>query len=309
MIRLAVLFFASILWLAPAHAGTTEFSAEPGFLLAAPTDIVHDLSIETSVGYVGEADFTNGLGRVSVLRGGISADYSIFNLSYVQSNFFWDNESRVARTFSTRGGGTPWDTLHDVTLQIRCLNDEFAEKWRYWLNGEVSSSYEKDFPGAVGVGFDGGVAYDLWNGWMLGATAKTVAVSALSKDLFGDTEFGLTMAVSQKTLRETLKAMGVSDFSKVGSEKIGFNFALATSEKTYRLANDNTVYRNGYLGVVRSWIGAYVDYVPNDSVVISLGPEYHYNRKYKLYNNAGIHKSSHTLHNALAGYARLLWQF
>lgn len=307
---LCVLLLLLAVWAVPARADTAlTMGQEPGFLVTEPTNESKDLQFQVGLGRVADSDFTNGLGGVAITSASVSADYSIFHLSYELSSFEWSSGYEVARKFGLTRTVTPWDTLHDVTFQARLLNDRLGEKWRYWVNGEIASSFEETMPGAVGVGFDGGVAYDFWDGWMLGITARTVAVSALSSDLFGDVELGLAVAVSQKTLRETLKALGVLDDPKPGSEKIGLNFALSTSEKTYRLAADNPVYGKGYLGVVNSKVGLYLDYLPNDHVTFSFGPEYHYARKYRLYNKAGTYKSSHDLENGLGGYLRMVLRF
>ncbi|MCJ2165335.1 MULTISPECIES: hypothetical protein [unclassified Pseudodesulfovibrio] len=310
MIRLFAFVLALLCCVPPVLADTGfQLGAEPDFLLASPTNVSSDLQLQADFGYISDADFTNGLGSVSVSRSSLSADYAIFHLSYELSHFFWGSKADVARNFNTDRSVAPWHNLHDITLQARLLNNKFADKWRYWLNGAVNSSFEESLPGAVGVGFDGGVAYDFWNGWMLGITARTLAVSALSQDLFGEVEFGLAVAVSQKTLREAMKSIGLFENAKEGSDKIGLNFAISRAEKTYRLAADNPVYGNGYLGLVRSKVGVYVDYLPSDNLTLSIGPEYHYGREYRLYNKAGSYKSSYKLDNALGGYARILWKF
>ncbi|MGE4424012.1 MAG: hypothetical protein AB7D39_17065 [Pseudodesulfovibrio sp.] len=308
---IVAVLLAAVLGLAPrafAQGGVT-MGNEPGFLVAAPTNVNKTLQLQGGLGHIAQADFTNGLGSVSVTRASLSADYSIFHLSYDIDYFKWAGKDGLGRRFDTGGAVTPWETLQDITLQARLLNNELTDNWRYWVNAEVSASYEKVAPGAVGVGVDGGVAYDFWDGWMLGLTARTVALSALNSDLFGDVELGLAVAVSQKTLRRTLQSVGLLQDSKPGSEHIALNFALSTQEKTYRLAPDNPIYSNGYLGVAQSKVGLYLDYLPNKALTFSIGPEYHYNRKYKLYNKAGSYKSSHDLDNALGGFARILWRF
>jgi len=301
----ALLVFAPRAW---AQSGVSMGDG-PGFLVAAPTNVNKTLQLQGGLGHAGQADFTNGLGSVSVTRASLSADYSIFHLSYDIDYFKWAGKDALGRRFGTGGGLTPWKTLQDITLQARLLNNRFSDNWRYWVNAEVNASYEVVAPGAVGVGLDGGMAYDFWDGWMLGLTARTVALSALNSDLFGDVELGLAVAVSQKTLRRTLQSLGLLQDSGPGSEHIALNFAISTQEKTYGLAPDNPIYNSGYLSVVRSKVGLYLDYLPNKALTFSVGPEYHYNRKYKLYNKAGSYKSSHDLDNAWGGFGRILWRF
>lgn len=306
MSRLFLIFCLFLAWAAPALAGDAEFSHTPGFLLAEPGNVSDKLTLDAGLSAVANADFTNNLGSVSVQRASLSADYSIFRLTYGVSHFSWTRKGAV--TFAA-GDRAPWEYLHDVTLNVRMLNNSLGHGWRYWLNGQVSSSFESDFPGAVGMGLDGGVAYDVWNGWMVGVTAKTVALSALRDDLFGDVELGLVLSASQKSLRDLFKSLGVFKGLDDGSEKIGFSIGLSGADKTYRLSPDSPVRNNGYLGVVRSKIGAYFNYATGDRWKVSVGPEYHYSRRYKIYDSAGKLHSSHELGNAWGGSAHLSWAF
>ncbi|BCS88515.1 hypothetical protein [Pseudodesulfovibrio sediminis] len=311
IVRLFVIYSFVLVLAVQAMAGpsTPTMNTEPDFLLTAPTKVSKDLQLEAAFGYVGEADFSNGLGSVSVTRASLAADYSIFRLSYVLSNFSWLDTGAVSRTLNSDSSHAPWNVLQDVTLRARFLNEKLGDNWRYWVNGEMTSSFEDEFPGAVGLGFDGGVAYDLWNGWMLGVSAKTIALSALNKDLFGETEFGIAVATSHRALRSTLQALGFREDALDGSDNIGFSFAFSGASKTYRLSSQNPIYRNGYLSLVRSKVGVYMDYKASDNLTMSIGPEYHYDRKYKLYNSTGSYKSSHRLDNTWGGVARVLWKF
>lgn len=277
-----------------------------GFMLSSPTNVSKDLRFTADVSYIAESDFTNGLGSVEVVRNSVALDYSIFNLAYGLSYFDWAGNQKLTRSLD---GSTPWDHLHDVTLQARLLNNKLGDDWKYWLNGEVSSSFEEDWPGAVGAGLSGGTAYDFWEGWMVGVTVKTVALSALNSDLFAEAEVGLALVTSQKTLRKALKSLGLFEGKKDGSDSIGFSVALSSSEKTYRLSSRNTYQQNGYLGLVRAKVGAYLEYSPNENVMFTVGPEYHYNRKYRLHDSDGSLNSSYRLANSLGGYFRVLAEF
>lgn len=311
IVRLCIIFSLVLACTVQAVAGpaTPTMNTEPDFLMTAPTTVRKDLQLEADFGYVGEADFSNGLGSVSVARASLAADYSIFRLSYVLSHFSWLHSGAITKSLNSDRPNAPWNDLHDVTLRARFLNEKLGDDWRYWVNGEMTSSFEDEFPGAVGLGFDGGVAYDIWNGWMLGVSAKTIALSALNKDLFGETEFGLAVATSHRALRSTLQALGFREDALEGSDNIGFSFAFSGASKTYRLSSHNPVYRSGYLSLVRSKVGVYMDYKASENLTMSIGPEFHYDRKYKLYNSTGSYLSSHRLDNTWGGVARILWKF
>lgn len=295
-----------LLLIAPARAAEPEFQSAPGFMLTPTVSTSKKLQITTTLNHVGDAEFSNGLGRVEVTRAEMAVDYGIFNVAYGVSDFEWERTGVIP--FSS-GERVPWSSLHDLTLKAQLVNETLDDNWRYWVNGKMSSSFENMFPGAVGVGFDGGIAYDFWDGWMVGATLRTTALSALNEDLFGDVEMGVALAVSQKTLRRTLKNLGLLPFESSGSSNIGFSVALIGADKTYRLDADSPVYRKGYLGLRQSRIGAYLEYTPNPNVSVFVGPEYYYVREYRLYNSAGALRSTQDLENSLGGTFRFQCRF
>lgn len=275
-------------------------------MLAPAGDSDRELSLDVEVGYAGQADFTNGQGSVGVLRTTLAADYSIFRLSYGLSRYLWEDGAEVR---FAAGDRVPWETLHDVALQARLIDNSLGRGWRYWLSGELSSSFEQDFPGAVGAGFDGGVAYEFLEGWMIGLTGKAVVLSAMRDDLLGDLEVGLALAVSQKALRAAIKGVGLGGMLGDGSEQIGFSVALFGAEKTYRLSPSSPVRRNGYLAIRHSRVGAYLDYRHDDRLTFSIGPEFNYARKFSLYDSTGALTSSHQVQDAFGGSFRLKWEF
>jgi hypothetical protein len=291
---------------APACAVESNIDSMPGFLVSAPTNVSKELRLQGDLSYIEDSDFSNGLGSVNVARLSLSADYSIFNLSYGYSRFNWHRKGLVR--FVKEQERVPWENLHDVTLRVRALNNKIADNWRYWLNGRMSSSFERDFPGAIGAGLDGGIAYDFWDGWMVGVTLRSVALSPLSDDLFGEQDYGVAIAVSQRALRNAMRSVGLVDLDD-GSDSIGFSFAFTSSDRTYRLAPDSPVESNGYLSIIYSKIGAYLDYSPNDQWTFSLGPEFYYDRKYRFHDSKGKSGSSYHLDNGWGGYARVLWHF
>eukprot|EP00831_Metopus_contortus_P077036 TRINITY_DN7152_c0_g1_i2.p2 TRINITY_DN7152_c0_g1~~TRINITY_DN7152_c0_g1_i2.p2 ORF type:complete len:466 (-),score=104.71 TRINITY_DN7152_c0_g1_i2:578-1975(-) len=182
------------------------------------------------------------------------------------------------------------------------------KRWYYWLHAELSTAFESDFPGAIGAGLSGELAFDVYEGWMLGIVAKTLALNPLNADLFGEATFSFAVHVSQKQFRQMLQALGLAS-NKNGSDRVNFSFAFTTSSKTYRLSDDNPLYSNGYMALVRSKVGVYLDWLALDNLMLSIGPEFTFNRQYKLYNSGGTHQSSHTQDNALGGSMGLRYSF
>jgi len=299
MRRVFLTLFFLLALTAAALADDPQFSSTPGFVLTDDDNATETLRIGTEVGFIANSQFRNGPGSVTIVRTAVEADYSLFSLTYGLTHFAWQHHSDIR--FKSSDSRVPWENLHDVTLQARLVNDTLAERWHYWLNGQVSSSFESAFPGAVGAGFDGGVAYDFWDGWMFGVSARAVALSALRDDLFGDVEFGMVVAASQKTVRDTLRAFGLMPNMPAGSDKIGFSLYLTGAENTYRLAPDSPVARNGYLGMRQSSVGANVSYDLDERWSFHLGPEYTYGRQFILYDSTGSQTSSQRLDNGWGG--------
>ena len=307
MRRTVLILFLLLCLAVPAHADDPQFDSRPGFVLTGDDNATDGLRVGVEAGFISTAAFANGPGGVSVQRTTIHADYSRFTLTYGLSHFTWRHPGEIA--FSSSDTDAPWENLHDVSLQARLVNDTLGKDWHYWLNGHISSSFESDFPGAVGAGFDGGVAYDFWGGWMFGVSAKAVALSALRDDLFGDVEFGMVVAASQKTVRDTLKAFGLMPSLPAGSDKVGFSLYLTGAENTYRLSPDSPVARNGYLGMRQSSVGANVSYDLNERWSFHLGPEYTYGRQFILYDSTGAQSSSHRLDNGWGGRCGFSYSF
>lgn len=290
----------------PAHGfGPTEIKPMADFWLLEDDIVADRLSLAFDAEYVGKADFSGDRGGVSTLDTALIADYSIFNLTYELANFKWHDKSLLGLT---PNGETPWNNLHDVTLQARIFSNKLSKKWWYWVNGDITAAYEKAFPGGVGAGFDGGTAYKFWQGWRAGVTAKVIALNATSDKLFGEMVLGLVLAASQKTVRKTVKDLGLGDMGE-GTDAIGYNITFLTTERTYKLNSSSRVSPSGYLEVAESKIGAYLDYTASDNLFMSIGPEYHYERKYRIYNSSGSWMDTHLLGNAFAGYGKIEWTF
>ncbi|WP_320169069.1 hypothetical protein [Maridesulfovibrio sp.] len=291
-----------LLWATPSLATESGLSFTKGYLFAAPSTHAEDLHLETDVSYVAEAQFSDDMGSVSVIRTRIKASYSIFELSYGLSHFTWENEEQIP-IFGNEMENIrdPFDNLHDITLEAHLLNNRFHKDWLYWLDGTATAAYEYDFPGALGAGFQGGVAYDIWHGWMLGFGAKAVAINPISNDLFGDVEFGAILSMSHDAFMDTLELLGLDFGGSDTPHTFGVSFALSSAEKVYK--------SEGYIEVIRSKAGVYLDYSPIEQLTFSIGPEYYYDCMYSFYTNSGKLISKHKLSNALGGFVRFMWMF
>ncbi len=251
--------------------------------------------------YILPASFTSASGEVSVLRNTIKVGYSIFELSYGLSHFIWEDAGDISQQVSGgESSNPPFENLQDFTLEAHLVNGRFYKDWIYWLDCTATSAFEKDFPGALGLGLKGGLAFDLWKGSILGSGVKAVAVSPINDELFGDIELGLVLAVSHETIAEILKMIGVKmDDGK--KKTIGMTVAMSGSNKIYE--------SEGYIKETQSKFGLYLDYSPYEHWTFSIGPEYVYERSYTFYSNNGRKLSVQDLGNAFGGLVKFVWRF
>ncbi|WP_432735993.1 hypothetical protein [Maridesulfovibrio sp. FT414] len=266
-----------------------------------PTKFGKEPHITIDSTYTLPASFRSASGEVSVVRNSVRVGYSIFELSYGLSHFIWENEGDISRQISGgKSSNPPFENLQDLTLQAQLVNGRFNEDWIYWLDCTATSAFEKDFPGALGLGLQGGLAYDLWKGSILGSGVKAVAVSPINDELFGDIEVGLVLSVSNETFTEILKMIGV-DMGDDKNKTIGMTMAMTGSNKIYET--------EGYVKETQSKFGLYLDYTPNEHWTFSIGPEYVYERNYTFYNSNGRKLSSQNLGSAFGGLAKFVWRF
>lgn len=281
-------------------AGDPTFTLDP---LTEDND--RNLALYTNASILPESDIKGEDSDVRVTRFGLGGHYSIFSFDYGYSAFDWGSGVDLG-TGQIRA---PFNALHDVSLQARVLQGTFNERWHYWLNAEASSAFEETFPGALGAGFNGELAYDFWDGWMIGGLVRLTALNALNSDLFADAELGFAIHVSQHQVRTLLTSLGIIDPKETTKDKYTLRFAYSGQEKTYRLSSKSELATNGYVGIRRSKVGAYLDLFVNDSFTLSLGPEYHFGRSYTVYNSSGTRVSEKELDSTVGGYIGLSWTY
>ncbi|WP_029895105.1 hypothetical protein [Desulfohalovibrio reitneri] len=262
------------------------------------------LTTSLGAGYMGEASFGSSDGGVELYRTVLSAAYSIFHLRYEYSDFVWNDLEALPLDAE---GEAPWEGLHDISLSALLERGDW-NRWSWWINAEATSSFEREFPGAVGVGASGELAFDVWKGWKLGLMLSTVVLSPLNQDLFGRLDADLALHVSPEHLDLALRELGLK--GEEGEEtRIGFRAGLSTRSRTYRLASDSPVFGSGYAGIRSLTAGAYMDYKVTENLTVSLGPEYSFLRSYSTYKDTGSLETSEDLGDAFGGFVGVSWRF
>lgn len=300
---------AASVCLSPASCGAQgmpELDTSYSVLLTDPTEEEPDgFSLGVTGGYVGAANFASGRGGVETARVRVSARYNGYRLSYTHTDFLWNDLDSLP----FGGGAVPWKDLNEVSLSGGIIRGSFWEDWHYVVGGDLTMAFESDFPGAVGAGLNGELAYNLWEGWMLGGVARVRALNALNNDLFGEVEVGVALHVSRKHLRELADELGLSGDMEAGGTRIDLRFEFAGADKTYRLSPGNGYAPHGYAGIRNTRVSAFADIRISPNATLSVGPEYWFFRQYTIYNDAGSQMGTYDLGEAFGGSVGFSWSF
>jgi hypothetical protein len=265
-----------------------------------------ELSIGTAFSLIPSSELSGSGGDVRALRTDVNLHYSIFSLAYGYSSYDWSSGTSMG---PDGGSSNPWNSLHDVTLQARVLKGSYNDRWHYWVNAEATAAFEEIFPGALGAGFSGELAYDVWEGWMIGGLMRLTALNPLNQDLFADGELGVAVHVSQKHVRQALIALGLVEEKESTKDRYALRFAYSAMDRTYRLSPHSDFVRNGYVGIRRSKLAAYLDLDLENGFHMILGPEYHFNRQYAVYGSTGSRRSTTDIASSGGGYIGLNWTY
>lgn len=305
----AVLFLCLVLFpRASLCQDSPQWTTTTGVLFADPSgNSTAALIGSMTTSYISGAGFNNKTGSVEVIANNFGLSYDRFSINYENSRYLWANLQDVP--MKAAQDEEPWESLNELTLQVRAFKGSFWKDWHYWINGHLTAAWEDEFPGAVGAGLSGELAYDLYDGWMLGALVKTVALNPLNSDLFGEAEIGFMLHVSPSFLRKTAEYFDNGESQTLLPPKTSISLGFSGREKIYRLSSSSPVEKNGYIGIARTQAGVYVDHDFQNGFSVSGGPEYHFFREYRVYNKSGSLQSSHKLDDAWGGRLNINYSF
>jgi hypothetical protein len=253
-----------------------------------------NLTVHIDSTYAGSTNFVKSKGGVETLANRLRVTGRDWSVSFKHTRFMWHGLADVP---ITPGDLAPWEGLYDITARYKAFSGVFWDDFHYWITADATSGFEADFPGALGLGMSGELAYDVYEGWMLGIVASTAVLNPLSSDLFGELQLTIALHPSHKHIKKLLELAGYEPSE--GDQPVSFHAAFSEVREVYRLAHASNVASNGYAAIQRTTIGAYLDLLFWKHWDVSLGPEYYFYRKYKVYDSKGSQLSSHPLTESL----------
>lgn len=240
------------------------------------------VSFRITGGMIADADFSDSGGSAQVSTGQIRLKAGGFSLGYEGSKYSWDDVNRL--NFGN-GNDDPWETLHRLRLAYE-HEGQLSGDWYYSTEIVGTSSFEKEMSGSLGAALRGGFMYVINDNWAtaFGARVFTNNISTsflpylgIGYENFDSDGSGYFMSIGAPSTEAGYA------FSKASK----FRFTFDMDGSTYRLKDNSSVVKKGYMETSSMVMGLYYDWKPTEALSLSLGPEYHFEREMKLYKNNG----------------------
>ena len=240
------------------------------------------VSIRATGGAIADSDFKSSGGSAQVSSGEVRVKAGSFSLGYEGKKYSWSDVNRL--NFGN-GKDNPWDTLHRVRLGYE-HEGEINRDWYYSAEVAATSSFEKEMSGSLGAAVRGGFMYVINDNWATEFGAQ-IFTNNIETTLLPYIGIGY----------ENFDADGAGLFMNLGapSTEAGYSFSdeatvrftFGMDGKTYRLKDDSSVVKKGYMSTSSMKTGLYFDWNPTDALSLTLGPEYHFEREMRLYKQDG----------------------
>lgn len=223
------------------------------------------LSLEAYGYHLWDTEFDDGNAKYDLTRSGLKATYSHFRFVYDRLDYSWD-DGEISKLPFGNGVDKPWKALQKLEIGAN-WEGNWNPKWSYSLDGAVFSAFEEDFGGYGG-------RVQAWAGYGLGQNLRLrfgarayvyefqlTALPVLSLDYAWDRKqgFSASIGVPEAYVRYAF------------NQYVALRLFGEYEQDLYRLADDSTVSREGYLMREGVMAGLMVDLTPVKGLCVSAG--------------------------------------
>ncbi len=262
------------------------------------------VSVRLSGQFVADSDVGDGDGSMSMTSEQLRLQWSLFNISYSQTQFDWENVGSLA---FGNGVDDPWERLHRLAVGAN-YRGKINDDWFYHTGLTLTSTFEKEMAGSYGGVLRGGVGYKLTD-----EVSLLAGMAVLHNPL--RTMFAPSLALSYEDKDDS--GAGWSGHLGFPATNLSYHFdmvsavrvSIESNGQTARLASDSTVAEAGYVDLSGWNSGVYYDWNPSEAVRLSVGPEYHFSRKTTIYNHSGDKLTEEDTDAAWGGALRFRYKF
>lgn len=250
----------------------------------------------------GKAEVDNRGGEFSVVNTNIMAGYKWFTFNYSRSEYDWEHSS--ALPFGKKQG-EPWKTLHNLAFDAK-TGGQLTDTVGWFAGGTLTSGFESEIANSFSLGGRGGLTWEVNEDFRIraGGIGLLSPAHAMLLPLIGldwrnelDAGFSATIGAPLTALRYRLNPVVSTRLSSYWSRSL------------YRLANDSSVSKEGYLEDSGLTTGAYVDITPLDGLKLTVGAEVLSERYIRLFDDNGDRLSKYRVDSSLGGVLRLKYSF
>ena len=229
------------------------------------------------------------------------AGYRWLTLAYTRSDYDWSStgDARIGR------GRNPWDTLHKLSLDAAF--DGYLSENVDWFAGMTlvsgfESQIEKSFSLAPRAGLSFRATPDLK--FHLGATGLLAPAHSMLLPLVGlEWRDAYDMGLSAKL------GFPATQIQYRFNEIVATRLAARWTRDLYRLSNDSSVARKGYVEEESVVSGAYLDLTPLDRLQFTVGAELMAWHSLRVYDSDGDKMSKTDMDPSVGAVFRASYSF
>ena len=242
-------------------------------------------------------------GEYSRTRTSVSAGYKWFTLSYLRSDYDWNQTNKVA--LGRDKGNKPWDHLHRLALDAK-FDGWLTDNLGWFAGGTLVSGFETELSDSFSLIGRGGFSFALnpelnLRLGAIGALSPVhpMLIPLVELDWRHPADFGFSgnLGLPESSLRYRFNPMLAARASAYWSRTL------------HRLSDDSSVARKGYLEESGITTGAYLDFTFIESLNLTLGAELETWRELRIYNDDGDKLTKTDVDPSLGAVLRVGYSF
>ncbi len=256
-------------------------------------------SIEFETSYVGPTNFEDRNGEVGGCSASVAISLSKVNFGYQYISFAWDQVNDLP--FGNEKDD-PWEHFHSTSIGYE-HSEMVNRRWGYFAGINVSSQFEKEMSGSFGAAGFGGMVFNIPESNLILRSGGVLSYNEVETTLMP--LVGLEWNPQAKSGFSASLGVPVTRVSYHYGPIASVSLGLTMDGGVYRLADDSTVEKEGYLEMESFAALLALEFVPVEKCWVQIGGLYFFNRDFTLYNKDGDNERTYGLDDALGVFLEI----
>ena len=259
--------------------------------------------LRITAGGAASAAVEGGDGEFSGTYAKAAATYRDFSLSYTRLDYSW---GEIGDLPFGNGVDDPWEALHVLSLGYSHRGSINAD-WNYFIGSAVKSSFEEELEDSYGAGAFGGFTY-LFSPTLRFTIGAGVAYHHISTTVLPV----VGISWNQGTPQGFSIALGYPDTYL--SYRFNSQWALRSrivqfEQDVFRLADDSTVEKAGFLERQDLITDLGVEFTPTKQLRVILAARYYFERELTIHDNNDDWERTFDVDDAWGGVLSVNYRF